>query len=500
MRTIAWTLVGGLVAAGAVRTVLFLVYVSYTLPSPFGAFVLEGTSSHFAWRVQHGLELYPAGDCYPYEVNFTAPVYSWLVGGIGRLIDADLSELFRIGRIVTLLSSLVPALAAGSYLWRKEGPRAALAGSAFALGSAPLIGFAVMTRPDMLADMLGVTGFLLLCYRRSLWSLVAASVLLGLCCLTKQTGGAYLIAGTIVLLSEKDRRIHAGVLCVLTAALGLSVIGISALTGEPHILGSLLGQGTIPFHAAQRSGILWLLVQRSPELPFFSLVGLFFWMSGPCKDRSLAVLAAVLLVTSCLAVGKLGSDMNYFIGLRFLEMIAVGTLCVAATRPEVRDWRLPGVVAVGIALCIPSIWHVANKASRAYEVFASAQTESGKERLRRQQRYICWAADPSTPILTNSDYLAAYQEDRAPFLDAYLLRLRLEAGQVELSELLDRIESESFDYVLSTTDLADGSYSAHFWRFPDEVASAIRKHYRPLENDAGFHVYVPRSRPAAEGS
>ena len=74
----------GLLLAGVVRSLGFLTYVGYAIDSPLQVLILEGSNVHFAWRVQHGLCLYPDADHYPYVANLTSPVYFWVVGGLGR--------------------------------------------------------------------------------------------------------------------------------------------------------------------------------------------------------------------------------------------------------------------------------------------------------------------------------------------------------------------------------------------------------------------------------
>ena len=191
--------VGILLAIGVTRAVLWLGIALVEIPAPDQPFGLEGVSVHFAWRAQHSLPLYPRQEGDSYTVNYMGPCYFWTVGGIGRLLNADIANLFLIGRAITFLCGLGPAIIAAIYLRRHYGGCAGLAGLVFGLGSGPMIAYGVMCRPDMMADLLGAAGFFLAC-RNDRRCLPAAAVLLALACLTKQTAAVWLLAALVVLL------------------------------------------------------------------------------------------------------------------------------------------------------------------------------------------------------------------------------------------------------------------------------------------------------------
>ena len=146
---------------------MFAAYASTSVPSPWPTAHLEGASVHFAWRVQHGLDLYPNDADFPFVANLMGPCGFWLVGGLGRLLAADVPTLYLIGRMVSLACGIATAVLVGGYLTRRYGLLAGIVGAVFALGAAPMIGYAVMTRPDMLADLAGAAGFFLACQRAS---------------------------------------------------------------------------------------------------------------------------------------------------------------------------------------------------------------------------------------------------------------------------------------------------------------------------------------------
>ena len=116
-------------------------------------------------------------------------------------IGTDLDGLYVVGRVVTLASALLGTLGLGVYLGRRYGWGAGIAGAVFSLGTAPMNGFGLMARPDMMADTLGLFGFYLALRPRRVGH-VSGIALLVLAVLTKQTAGVYLLAATSALLAE----------------------------------------------------------------------------------------------------------------------------------------------------------------------------------------------------------------------------------------------------------------------------------------------------------
>ncbi len=184
---------GLMVLLGLVRATAFLVYACATLPTPFEAHFLEAKMVHLAWRVRAGLPLYPDWRGFPYVSNFYSPCYFLLVGGLGRAAGAGLDGLFFIGRGVTFAAALLTTAVLGGAVGRRHGRWAGLAAAAVSLGATPMIGFAVMVRSDLMAELLGLVGFLLSGRRSRRWCAAGCGLLVA-AALTKQTAGVFLLA------------------------------------------------------------------------------------------------------------------------------------------------------------------------------------------------------------------------------------------------------------------------------------------------------------------
>ncbi|HEY2154730.1 MAG TPA: hypothetical protein VGH33_03810, partial [Isosphaeraceae bacterium] len=228
-RALRWALAGLvtlLLAAGAIRAGIYLVYAARMFTFPLEAHQLESKMVLLAYRAQTGLPLYPEWRDYPHVANFFAPVDFLLVGGIGRLVGADIRGLFLIGRAVSFAAWMIEVVVLGVWAARRYGPFAGLFGAVLTLSSIAMTGFSVSTRPDMLAELLGVVGFIL-CGERSRGRRVAGVAALVLAALTKQTAGVYLIAAALAAVAEGRRR---WALAILGGGLGAIALIVAAVT------------------------------------------------------------------------------------------------------------------------------------------------------------------------------------------------------------------------------------------------------------------------------
>ena len=69
-------------------------------------------------------------------------------------------------------------------------------------------------------------------------------------------------------------------------------------------------------------------------------------------------------------------------------------------------------------------------------------------------------------MLTDSDRLAVYQGPGAVLFDAYLFRLQVDAGQLDPRELIDRLQSRWFQYVVLSADVSGVYHDYFFYRLP----------------------------------
>jgi hypothetical protein len=224
------------------------------------------------------------------------------------------------------------------------------------------------------------------------------------------------------------------------------------------------------------------------------------------RDLPLATLAAVQLAGSMLAATKLGSELNYFLGLRLVAALAGGAAWGAVRRfcsdpvdggGGVRSRAARGVAAmVSLAmLCyamIPGTLHDFEQ-MRAARRFNQHAFGPGREILRLRQDIFDRASDPGAAILSDSGEIQLRLGERAPFVDPWLFRVMVTTGRIDPAEIRRRLESRDYDLVITTRDLFDRRvYDTYDFGLPPGLAEAARRNYRPVGAAGGLFVFEPR--------
>jgi hypothetical protein len=286
------------------------------LNTPMEVQFLESKFVHLCWRFQAGLALYRDWRQYPYVPNFFGPVYPVIVGGLGRLLGADLDRLTWLARLVSFVAAILGALIAGGWTARRYGWLAGLIAGLVALGSIPTLAFSAMARPDLLADMLGLAGLILAgAGSGGKGRRMAGILLLAAAAMTKQTAALYGLAA-VVALAGQGRWKTAGWVGACLSALVAGLVGIATATFSPHLADSLLAERLMPLDDLAAWTLFLRTVSSSPELVVFLALGLFAWARPETRDPvglALAVVAVPLMLGASL---KIGSDYNYYLPVR----------------------------------------------------------------------------------------------------------------------------------------------------------------------------------------
>ena len=489
-----------LVGLGVVRALFYFAYAAAILPSPLESFHLEAKMVLLAYRAEQGISLYPGWVDYPHVTNFYGPIYFESVGLIGRVFGADIPGLFGIGRALSFGSGLLTSLVVGVVGARSYGRTAGVAGAILSLGGAPMIGFSVMVRPDLLAEFLGVLGFFLAGGPTSASRIVGVVVLV-LAALTKQTMVIFLVAAAPAWVFEGAWRRGLRLWLGGTIAL-VGVVGAVTLLVEPNFAGSLLGDSKTPLDFGTLAENLKRICLLAPDLLYFPVLGLIFWASARGGERNprLAVLASLVLISSVGLSAKRGADLNYYLSLRVVEGLAVGALWRSWSTSTSRP-RLMGLTAAAVLGCLAIL-------PGADQLLTESQIERSKARffegpdgqeVRGFYRTLCaMAADPRSRLLTDSGLIDLYQGDRAAFGDPFLFRIMTETGQVNPTLMRDRIDSGYYDLIVTTSPIDHPSYDSYAFGLPKALAQRVKARYVQVDYRGGLFLY--RRRPGSPPS
>ena len=495
MRLVAYVLLGLVIVLVALRATAFLLYAYHRLPSPWETYHLEGYMTHLAWRAQHGVMLYPEWRDGPYLTNFYGPVYALIVGLVGRAKGASFEQLFVIGRGVTFAAVLVSPLLAASSLRTARGILAPTVCGLATLGVSPLFGFGVMVRPDLLADVLGFAGFILAVGKtRTTASL--GTLLLILAVLTKQTSAIYLVSAAMALCLTHRRPRAAGVFFGASLALALICIVIT-LTWEPHYLAAMLGEVETPWSTVHWGRVLHHFLSSGPDLAVVSIIGLFLWTVGPARRPELVVLTITMGVVSLLTSAKVGSDQNYFLGLRFTAALAIGTLfgelAPAGQRPGA--FLLFAALLAAVSL-VPGTEYAFHQAENARRDSAFMKTTWGNQYDAAFQRVFRMAEDPELRLLTDSGIIDVHQGERTLFGDSYRFRLMVERGLIRPTKIETHLDQQVYDLIVTTHDLFAPDYANYEFGLPTVLVERARARYVSAGSSASLFYYIRKSGAA----
>lgn len=483
-----------ILALGSTRMVYYFAYAIAILPYPLETYSLEAISVLMAHRVMAGESLYPAWQDYPHVANFVGPVYFSMVGLLGFAFDADIPDLFLLGRCLTFASAVLTTSLLYWTISKRYGFKAGVAGAVLSLGAAPMYGFSVMVRADLTAEWLGFGGFLLGGHSSRTGRLTCVT-LLALAILTKQTAAVFLLAFVLATAAEGRWRMALVGLGGCAAILFVSV-GLMAVLHEPHIISSLLGQGRIPWDIADWSSLVRRVCLLSPDLILFPVMGLFLWTRDwtGTKDIRAASLTIVILVSSLVLSGKRGADANYYLSLRLCEALAVGTLW-HLRRPVDGRGRSAGLTLMAAAATLallPSTFYSASQAFSARKRAADLKEPAGNTLLNSYRKIFIMSRDPRFRILTDSGLVDLYRQERAEFGDPYLFRLLVETGRIHPDVMRKRIETQYYDVIITGSDINSRGYDDYASGLPISLLERARERYIPIGSEAGFFFYGRR--------
>lgn len=487
---LAWFL---LLIVGAVRALCFLTYAGLVVPIWLETHVLEAKMVHLAWRVQHGVELYPSWENGPFVANFFGPIYFGLVGLLGRSLNSSLADLFFVGRAVTLVSLVLTVAIAAGIAGRRSGRAAGLLAGLLVVGAAPFYGFGVMVRPDVMACLVGLVGFLM-ATARSRSIAVAGAIVLILAILTKQTTALYSLAAVpAILLDGNWRRALAIGLGVGLGTVAI-VAGVTALF-EPRFATDLLAERLAPWDFTSYRYLLWRVSIIAPELPTGLLIGAVLWGFGPAeiRERRLAVLALVLFLGCAISAGKFGSDINYFLPWVPLAAVAFAETATRLCRAQgPRAWLGWPVVGLALTTISFSFLHSEIQASSAIGLAGKAQSAAGRTFQAKFREVLALGRDPSLRILTDCGHLDIQRGEATQFGDPWLFRLLADTGRVNLDEAVRAIDEERYDLIVTTKPLSDLSYTDYVFGMPMPMVEAARRHYVFDRQESSLFLHRPR--------
>ena len=386
---------------------------------------------------------------------------------------------FHMARVVSVISTLLSGIFIGLMIYTLSKNRyAALAAAILFFASPYVVQWAVRARIDSLA-LAFATGalFVLVRWPRERWSWVVGGVLLVAAIYTRQSYAlAAPLAGFVWLWTQDKRRAIS--LALLVGGLGIALF----------ILINVITNGGFYYNivTANVNDYSWErlkdnLLQLWRDNYIILVLSLLFLFVGWRSQKSWPILALFLVgaFLSALTVGKIGSNVNYFLELAAALALVGGAL---VSWSETYPWRSTAVLLlialqIGLSLRASMQLNVDWILSQRYFDFESMQI------LEQEVNAM------DGPVLADEYMGLLTMNDRPLYLQPFELSQLANAGRWDQQPLLDEIKNQNIDGILihhfDTTPVFKERWTA-------ELLTAIDEYYRPVKTLAGTVLYIPK--------
>lgn len=462
-----------LIGFAAVRAAAFCHAAYRERQSPLEVVYLEAGMTERCARVASGQPIYVDWSKPPHRPNFFTPGHFLLVGWIGQLLHADFDELTLIGRTSSIAAVFATSLAIGWAAMRHFGVAAAFVSALFSLGTSPSIGFGYANRPDALADLLGLVGFLLVVCPSRTW--LAGALLLAAAAFTKQTAGIYLFAAVATMFFRRRLSTHVKVPTggrVLVAAIAIFVAGgffYSFGQNPKQFWSDIFGERLLPWSTTHLGVVAFKLLVSAPDLLVLTVFGFWDWRRE--GKWPLAILTASVTLGTFLAACKVGSDLNYFLPLRAPAALAVGGLLHA----DRNHWKLAILLPAMIYSMVGQM-NAAAKAERDWRYFQLGQAPDLMAAVNEAKSL---ARNPAQRAFTDVGLLALQQGPRAAFVDPWLFRQLVLGGHINPAPLSQAFDRGEFELLVMSADLHSPGFDDLPFSLPPPLSESARRKYVP---------------------
>jgi 4-amino-4-deoxy-L-arabinose transferase-like glycosyltransferase len=299
--------------------IIFILHASlaatYAYPLDYG----EAPLVNQARRLSAGENIYsPDLTAPPYNITNYPPLYILLLSPFAE------SAPFQMGRLISVIAAVGTAVLLARIIYTLSQNRlAALATGASFLAIPYVVHWSGLARVDFLALLLAVAAlYVLVHWPNGRWTIIVAALLLIAAIYTRQSYGLAAPLAAFAWLWTQNRR-QAITLAVLVAGIGLALFALI----------SLLTNGGFYFHlvTANANEFRWdILVDRLGQLLGDMPIALLLAIAASVAWRQRLVGRPLLVgffvgaFLSMLTIGKVGSNVNYFLELAAALSLMMG--------------------------------------------------------------------------------------------------------------------------------------------------------------------------------
>ncbi len=494
-----------LLAAVLAVTVYFLFFTVKALIFPYPLDYGEAPIIDQAIRLADGQNIYNSDLSHsPYTISNYPPVYISILAVFIKLFGPN----FWSGRLVSIISSVAcGGLIALIIFTLSRSKLAALVGGGVFLSIPFVVYWSSLGRVDLLGLALSLAGlWIILKYSARFSENLGESIVLSpnnSFARAQKTGlqdywigfkqNSGLIVGTIFLLGAVFTRQTYGLAAPLTV-LALFILNRRWKTSIFFLvlLGVLGGGGFLILNSITHGGLGFNLIRANINqmnavltLPLYLALGAslsivaFLLFSRPWF-RPWAVIGFYLIggTLSALTVGKVGSNVNYFLewfaGLALLE----GVLVSIAGRDRVK------FTLVATLLTVQLVWLLY---SSQQVVMPTLKFRTNPQAVAQVQQMQALVHQVKSPVLADEFLGLVTLEDRPIYFQPFEMTQLARSGVWDQSGFLSEISEGKFGLILISTPNANLVAD----RWTPEMLQAIHSHYRQVDRIGFTIVYSP---------
>ncbi|MEA3341932.1 MAG: hypothetical protein U9R15_18370, partial [Chloroflexota bacterium] len=460
----------------SLAAVVFLVYQVQAVSHPYPLDYGEAPLVDQAMRMAAGRNIYrPDLSSPPYTISNYPPLYVlslvpsvWLFG-----------PTFLAGRAISLFCSLASAafLALIIYAHTQDRIAAVVTGLIF-LAIPYVVHWSPLLRIDMLALACSTGGLYLLArWPAARWSTVGSALLLVAAIYTRQSYAlAAPLAAFVWLLTHNWRR-----------AFGLAAL-VGGLAVILFLVLNTLTRGGFFFNVVTANvnefdieRLEWNLRRLRDAAPVLLIIGGVSLVLTPGRIHSWPLLVPYLVgaALSSLTIGKIGSNVNYFLELCAALSLAAGVL-VAWAWSSKRHW-LRAILLILLAL----------QTGQLMQTTADEYLEPLNGRLHFRQELDQLeeiVANADGPVLADEYMGLITLQGRPLYIQPFEVTQLANAGLWDQAPLIGNIHDKEFSFIL--IHYFPGA-EVHKERWTPEMLSAIRRAYVPADFLGHTRVYRP---------
>lgn len=458
--------------------VIFFLYSALAIAHPYPLDYGEAPLINQAMRLSEGQNIYRANlDSPPYTIANYPPLYAISLIPFLNVFESP----FHVGRVISFLATLGSAIFLGLTIYKLFQNRfAAITTSFFFLSFPYVVSWASLARIDSLALAFATAAIYVLISRpKSRWALWGGGLLLVAAAYTRQSYALAAPLAAFVWLWTQEKR-HAVRLALLVGGVGGGVFGVINTLTDGGFFYNIVTANVNEFGWDRLWNHLKALSGKAPII--LAMGGVF--LVGDWKElKGWALLGPFLAgaALSALTIGKIGSNVNYFLELTAALSLVGGAMIVWSAK---RPWQHTAILlllTIQMGLLAKSTMDESvgwNLASRRADFNALQMLNQTVKNLEGDV-----LADEYMGLLT--------LQNRPLYIQPFEVTQLANAGLWDQEPLLDDIINQRFSGILIHHF---GQYPIHKERWTPEMLAAIDEYYHPSKTLAGTVVYLPQEK------